>query len=188
MTPDWINQLKQRLHPLIERANEYKAKFDAWYDTLAERERQMVTFGGIGVAILLIYALIYAPLVNHAAGLRDKIKTDQKTLVWMQAADKQIKAIEVQGTARAKTVTPVEMLSILQKNINDNKFDTNLTQMKQASNDAIQLQFSKVSFDKLMAMLITIMKQNAVTISQMSVTADSTPGVVNADVMLSLVK
>jgi general secretion pathway protein M len=170
----------------MRRFNEYRAKFETWFDSLAEREKQIVTFGGIGVALLIIYALIYSPLVSHAAYLRDKIQTEQKTLIWIQAADKQIQAIEGQGKNKGKSVSPVLMLSILQKHITQAELDRNLTQMKQASNDSIQLQFQKVVFDKLITMLTAVMKENSVTISQMSVTAGSTPGIVNADIMIVL--
>lgn len=175
MNEEWKNKIKA-----------YQEKFDTWYNGLAEREKQIVTFGGIAVGILLIYAIIYAPLVNHAANLRTTIQTEQKTLVWMQSADKQIQAMEGQSKNKANSVTPVVMLSILQKDITQAKLDQNLSQMKQASNDSIQLQFQKVSFDKLIALLIKVMKENKVTLSQFSVTADATPGIVNADVMLGL--
>ena len=168
------------------RLKEYQTKLETWYDNLAEREKQMVTFGGIAVAILIIYALIYLPLVNHAATLRNTIQTEQKTLVWMQAADKQIQAIEGQTKNKANSVSPVTMLSILQKNITQAQLNQNLSQMKQASNDSIQLQFQKVSFDKLITLLIKVMKENKASLSQFSVTADATPGIVNADLMLVL--
>lgn len=175
MKEEWKIKLKQ-----------YQEKFDTWYSGLAEREKQIVNFGGVAVGLLIIYALIYAPLVNHAATLRNTIQTEQKTLVWMQAADKQIQAMEGQDKNKANIATPVVMLSVLQKDITAAQLDQNLAQMKQASNDSIQLQFQKVSFDKLMALLIKVMKENKVTLSQFSVTSDATPGVVNADVMLVL--
>lgn len=157
-----------------------------WWLNLSAREKQGVSIGGAFLAIFLIYALLWSPLVNHVADLRQRIEREKKLLVFMQTADKQIQQIEKTTHQQTKSVSLVALLSILQKAINQRGLQQSLTQLKQGPNDTIEMHFQKVDFDKLMKLMLGIVRQYKMTISQMSAVAASVPGLVNADVVLSL--
>ena len=165
---------------------EYGVKLKEWWSNLAPREKQAVTWGGALLGIFIIYQGIWSPYVDHIASMRNSIKSNQKTLVFMQEADKEIQKKESQSNTKAKTTSPVALLGFLQKQINQSQLNQQLTQLKQATNDSIELHFQKIEFDKLMNFLIKIVKEQSVSITQLSATAESSPGVVNADVMLKI--
>lgn len=169
-----------------EQFNEQWLKAKEWWSHLSTREKQASIAGASVVAIFIVYELMWSPLVDHVEVLRKQIVTEQKTLVWMQAADTDVRKMEGETTKKGKSVSPVAMLSLLQKQINHVELNKNLTQLKQASNDTIEMHFQKVEFDKLIGLLTTIVKEQPVSISQMSATADNTPGIVNADILLKM--
>lgn len=166
--------------------NEMRAKFKEWWQPLAMREKQAVAIGVSVVAIFIIYALIWSPLLNAAAAMRGRIQSEQKTLLWMQAADREIEKVEKQTQNKNNIIAPVALLSLLQQQIDAAGLGQTLTQLKQASNDSIEMHFQKVSFDKLIKLLTKTLKEHAVSITQMSVVADATPGAANVDVVLKL--
>lgn len=166
--------------------NEYWVKINDWWSALALREKQAVAVGGGALFIFLLYAIIWSPLSNGAASLRSRINTEQKTLAWMQAADKQLQKAEKETNTKSKAVSPVVLLSLLQKQISDAELDQQLTQMKQATNDSIEMHFQKVDFDKVMQLLINVVKSYNVSISQLSAVSLSSPGITNIDVVLRL--
>jgi general secretion pathway protein M len=166
--------------------NEQWLKANERWSALSVREKQASVIGASVLVIFIIYQLMWSPLVDHVADMRKQIVTDQQTLVWMQAADNDIRKVEGQAKTKGKSVSPVALLSLIQKQINRAELNKNLTQLKQASNDTIEMHFQKAAFDKLITLLTVIIKEEPVSISQMSVTAENTPGLVNADVMLTM--
>ena len=166
--------------------NEQWMKLKEWWSNLSLREKQAVGSGGSVLTVFIFYQLMWSPFLDHMALMRKKIQTDGKVLIWMEAADKQIQKVEGQAKPTTKTITPVILLGLLQKQINHAGLGQYLSNMKQGSNESVDIHFQKVEFDKLMTLLIAVIKEHHVFITQMSVTADITPGVVNADLTLSL--
>ncbi len=165
---------------------EYWLKLKEWYVQLEARERRAVNVGGTALALAIFYFGIWSPFLTRVDGLRDTIVNEQKTLAWMQDADQKIKQLASENSGDRQALTPVTLLALLQTQINQAGMKDALTQMKQAANDSIQLQFKNVSFDQLIKLLIAVIKANHVTISQFSATAETTPGKVSADIMLAM--
>lgn len=161
-------------------------KLKEWWTTLTTREQQAVAVGGSLVFIFLVYVAIWSPLMTQTDLLRKRIVSQQKALLWMQSADKEIQKMQGQSQDKTQAVTPVVLLSLMQKQINRNGLEQSLTQLKQTGNDSIEVHFQKVEFDKFIDMLTTMMKGQAVSIAQLSVTADSAPGVVNVDMVIKI--
>lgn len=161
-------------------------KVKAKWEQLAPREKQAVAIGGVFVALFIAYAGIWAPLLNHVDNLREQIATDQKKLVWMQSADHELSKLEKQVTTGRSGVTPVVLLSQLQQQIRAAELDKYMKVLKQVSNHAIQLEFQQVEFDKLIPLLARVTKQQHINISQLAVTADRTPGIVNATIVIKV--
>ena len=85
-----------------------------------------------------------------------------------------------------KAITPIILLGILQKQTSDENLEKAMTQLKQVSSDSVLIQFQKVEFDKLMPLLMKVVKEQAVSINQLSVIATKTQGLVNADITFKL--
>ena len=165
---------------------EYWIKLKEWHAQLEQRERRMVNIGGAALAFAIFYFGIWSPFLGPVDGLRTTISSEQKTLAWMKDAEQKIKQLSAENSGDQQALTPVAMLALLQERVDQAGMKDALKQMKQAANDSIQLQFKNVSFDQLIKLLIGVMKSSRVNITQFNVIAESTPGMVNADVMLSL--
>ncbi len=159
-------------------------KWKEKWSQLSLREKQAVVIGTALMVIFIIYQWIWTPYLYHVNAMRQKITTDQKTLVWMQGVDKTISKIEGQAKRKTKPVSPVELLSLLQKQVNQANLSQSLTQLKQATNESITLHFQKVEFDKLIHFLTIALKEQPIIILQMSAIAENAPGIVNADIVL----
>jgi general secretion pathway protein M len=153
MMKDRLNQLQQ------------------WWSQLAEREKRMVSIGGVIVSIFILYAGIWHPFLNHLQEMRHRIHANQQTLRWMQEADKSLQKLENQTEKKNQAIAPVVLLGLLQKQINDTGLASNLTSLKQSGTDAIEMQFQKVDFDKLMGFLLIIAKSYKVSFTQMNAIA-----------------
>ena len=155
-----------------------------WWNNLSLRDKQMLSLGVAAIICFLIYGLLWAPLDNKVNRMRNQISTDQKLLIWMQETNQHIQ--ESEKSLQKKGVTPsgVSILSIVQRQINKTPFVSSLSQLRQAENDAVQLTFNNVDFDKLIAWLTQLWQQQGLVITQISVIASTTPGLVSADLIL----
>lgn len=172
----------------LEKLTEYKVKFLEWWSTLAVREQRAVTAGSVVLSLFILYAGIWSPILGHLTTMRKQIQTEQKNLLWMQTAEKEMQKYAGNKPQDMKSMTPLALISLLQKQIKQAGLEPALTGLKQAENDSVEMHFQKIEFDKLMTMLTSIVKEYHVNISQMTATAEATPGVVNADVSISLKK
>lgn len=163
----------------LEKSKERWAQFSV-------REKQAVVVGGSLLAIFIVYQLMWSPALNHVENMRQRIATDQKTLLWMQSADKTMQQMG-NKSAKNKPVSIVVFLSQMQDGIKQAGLENTLTQLKQSANESIEMHFQKVEFDKLMSFLVVVMKEHPVSISRLSVVATDAPGVVTADIVMKQV-
>ncbi len=165
---------------------ELQLKIKDWWMHLALREKRIVAIGGVLLAIFILYAGVITPYFSHVNEMRERISTAQKTLRWMQAADKEMAKQTNQTKREEKANSPVALLSIMQKEIRQAHLDQFLTQLKQASHDSIEVHFEKVEFDKFMQLLLNVVAKQHVIVSQFSAMADGAPGIVNVELVLAV--
>ena len=161
-------------------------KLKAWWHPLSLREKQAVAIGGSLLFIFLVYQCMWKPYLNHMESMRQRIISEQKTLLWMQSADK-IMQMGNKSSAKSKSVSLVVFLSQMQGQIKLAGLEQYLTQLKQSANDSIEIHFQKVEFDKLITFLIDVMKKRPVSVTQMLVIAGDAPGYVSADIAMKQV-
>lgn len=181
-----VHVLAQRYRLNEVAMKESWVKLKEWWSSLAIRERQALMLLSGFLSIFLIYACVWSPLYNAANTKRNRITADQKILDWMVTADKEIQQLEHESHGTGKTVSPVVLLGVLQKQINHAELEQQLVQLKQINNDSVEMHFQKVAFDKVITLLSDLIKEENVTITQMSATAEKAPGLVDVDVTLRI--
>lgn len=173
-------------HYWLSRTQEYRRKAKEYWLQLAPREKKAVSIGSAALGIFILYATIWSPILNHNDELRQGIRTNAATLAWMQNADKEIQKAKTESQTQTTMTSPAMMLSFLQKEITVAGLSSSLMQLKQSSNETINLQFKKVEFDKLMKLLIDITQKQKITITQMSSVSGVSPGIVDVDIAVTL--
>jgi general secretion pathway protein M len=161
-------------------------KFKVWYAALEGRERRAVNIGGAALIFAIFYLGIWSPFLDRVNTLRQRITSEQKTLAWMQDADQKLSKLAGTGGGVQQRITPVAMLTVLQNQVQKFGMKEAVSELKQTTNDSIEMQFKNVSFDQMMKLLMAVMKDYRVTITQISATAEATPGQVSVAMTLAL--
>ncbi len=159
-------------------------KIKEWWSGLASREKHAISIGGVLTATFIVYQWMLAPFYLYVADMRERIQSQEKLLVWMQAADADLAKAQQTSQGQGTKTTPIDLLSAMQKKITTAGLAQSLTQLKQANNDSIEIQFQKVSFDKMISLIIDTLKEQKVTITQMTVSTVTNTGSVNVTVVL----
>lgn len=156
-----------------------------WWQTLAARERLLITIGVIVGIVLLLYAFILHPLNSSIADLRDDIQTQQSLLQWMQQADLHILQLRQAGYTATSVSTQHEAILVLAEHkLSDMKLNRYLQQVKQPQNNTIVLHFHHVPFDALLHWVQDLSRQYQINVQQFQATKADALGTVDASVTL----
>ncbi len=141
----------------------------SYWQGLSERDRSMLSVGGVVVLIYLFYLLIYSPLIS-AVEMKSKQWVERKeTLQWMQTQ------LKVPKTQPSKDVNLLPVLSTQLKQTSFTRFPY---QLQQTGAHTLQLSFENVPYIEFMSWLQKLGKEYTVTIVDLTVTRTKTPGLV----------
>lgn len=155
-----------------------------WWFNLNLREKQTVSIGGVSMIIAILYLLIWSPLQTSVTTFRDQIQHNKNLLDWMKTTDEKIQAAEKMGQKPLSKSTG-SSLSIVQNDLKKSPIANNITQLVQADNDSVKLNFQRVDFDLLMSWLTELWQQQGFIVTQMTAKAGDAPGMVSAEFILS---
>jgi type II secretory pathway component PulM len=157
-----------------------------WWQNLAIREKQTLIIGAIIVSIFILYAFIWSPLMDAVGNERAKLTREQKLLVFMREANRTIKHAQTRDNVEVKAVSPIILISVLQKRINQMALQPSVSQLKQGMNNTVQVNFHDGDYDKIIQLLNDLVSEYNVSIQQMTVIKAKSNGLVNADIILNL--
>lgn len=147
-----------------------------WYASLAERERQVVAWGGSAAAVLIVAGLIWK-LGSAVASAEERVEHRRQDLAWIESVTPQLQA---KPAAR-----PGESLTIaVDRMAREGGLGQALAGIEPASPGAIRARFTAASFDALAVLLARLQQERGVLPETASVTATGEPGLVDATLVL----
>lgn len=151
-----------------------------YWNSLNERERNLLSLMGIVVGLYLLYLLIISPIQNQLEEKRQRLISQQDTLLWMQ---------KLQASGKpAKNLLPLSknqlpgMISQQLKTANLSRFSY---QIEQTGTGDTQLQFEQVPFKTFFVWLKKIHETYQINIKQLHVDKKQRAGTVKLLIVLS---
>lgn len=153
----------------------------SWYAGLAARDQRILRFGAMAVvAILLIW--IFLPLQRALGAARQHVADQQADLEWMNRVAPTLAAAGP-GLAAA-TATAESLVVLIDSSARESGLGQALTGSQPAGNGAMRVTFENADFNLLSGWLSRLSAQHGVRVEAASVTATSSPGMVNASVQM----
>lgn len=158
----------------------------AWWDSLLERERRILSIGGVLVGIFLLYVVIWSPLSNAVSNAKTRAQSQQQLLRYLQNAEKLIAQYKALGIATHAEITRADLLSEAQETLSKQGLSSFLKQVQQPTSNQLSLTFDAVPFDHLMAWLENLTTTRGVKVLQLSATRLPEMGMVEVKVVLGV--
>ena len=155
-------------------------KFRAWLDTLAERERRMVVWGGIGGAIVLFIGLLVVPLYAAAGKAGDRVAQKEEDLAWMRSVAAEVRAAGPVGTAASGE----SMVVTVDQTARAAGLGSFLAGSQPSGTGGIRVQFSNAPFDLMVGWFAQLQQQQGLVVESATIDRSGAPGSVNASVIL----
>lgn len=159
---------------------------NAWWSSLASRERVILIAGMLVLAVLLVWLAIVEPLADGRASLSNEVAGLSADHEWMQQVAPEVRR---RASSQAGTGTGTagagngSVLTLVEVSANASGMRSAMTRV-QPEGQGARLWFDSVSFDALMSWLAELETRQNLNVSQLAVDAGAEPGLVSARVLV----
>lgn len=148
-------------------------------ENLTEQERRLLIIGVSGLALLLFYWVLWAPMSNNVSKLEKRIKKEQADLVWMKQAEQEVRALKSRsGGNRSAVFKGQSLLGLIDKTAKANRIPP-AKRIEPDGKNGVRVRLEKVSFDKLILWLGRLQRDYQVNVKSIVVDSEPDPGLVN---------
>lgn len=151
-----------------------------WYQALAERERRLVFWGGLGAAFLVLVFGILWPLHSAVASARQHVTQKSTDLAWMRAH-----ALEVRASAAKVAGANESLVVVIDRTAHELGLGDAIKGTTPAGANGTRVELANVPFDLMAGWLARLQEQYGVTVLSASVDRSGGPGLVNASLELT---
>lgn len=155
-----------------------------WWDSLGTRERLILIAGAAILVPLLLWALLWRPLVGGVERLQQDVEAQREELRWMQNAAVEINQLRGSGT-QAAGLGGRSLLAVVDQSARGAGLGNGLKRIEPESTDAVRVRLEGVSFDAVVKWLDELSRQFGVFASLVSIERESTPGQVSVRLTLN---
>jgi general secretion pathway protein M len=156
----------------------------SWWESLANRERLMITIAGVFVGILFVYGVIWSPLSSAVEDYQTQVNSQQHLLAYLQAASRKIQQLKAEGIEASTGSSQTDLLSLAEQTLSQQGLSIYLKQVQQPKQNQIQLTLENVPFDKLMQWTQQLSNTQGVHVVTLNATRLPIVGTANVDMTL----
>lgn len=145
-------------------------------DTNTGRQRQVLLWGAVAVALMLFWAFIWDPLSNSRIALRQQLVEQQSTALWLQQIQPQ-----VIGTSRESRGLPENksLLRLADETLRAAGMAAAIERIEPGPSGEVRVWLREASFDQLSGWLVQIANNYAVSATQLNASRADETGLVN---------
>ena len=151
-------------------------------ETLNERERRMVLFGGIAAVALLIFGVLL-PLESSVTKAQERVGKKQADLAWMQSVGSELASA---GPTIARPSSQDSLLVVVDRAARESGLGASLTSSEPQGPGLLRVRLEKAPFDIMVGWLARLADQNGISVDTANIDNAGAPGVVTASLVLRL--
>lgn len=155
-------------------------KLVAWYEALQTREQRMVTYGGIALALIILFGGILLPLQSAVSGATSRNDTKRQDLAWMRA-----NAAEIRASGNNIPADSGEPAVVVVDRVGRAAGLTDSLRGTQPNGNGVRVQLESAPFDTVVSWVATLDQRYGLTIESITVDRTVKPGLVNANITFS---
>ncbi|HEV7717054.1 MAG TPA: type II secretion system protein M [Steroidobacteraceae bacterium] len=150
-------------------------------DNLNDRERRMVTIGGVVAIVLLLVGVVF-PLDHSVTLAQNRIGQKQADLQWMQGVTSEL--VSAGPVSAQQPVTQESLLVVVDRAAREAGLGSSLTNSEPSGAGGLRVRLEKAPFDILIGWLARLSDQNGIRVESATVDNAGAPGIVNAGIVL----
>jgi len=141
-----------------------------WFAGLEPRERQLVSGGAVVLALLLLYTMIWEPVVSGYRNLQEDVAQQTETLAWMQQAAAQIKGLQRSGAGgAARGLGGRSLLAVVDQSARSGGLGDSIKRIEPDGSKGVKVWLEGVAFDPMILWLGKLTKTYQIETSLITV-------------------
>jgi len=152
----------------------------AWWSKLQARERRMLAIGGVLVALMLGYALLWYPLAHLRATLTTRVARQSDDLAWMRQHLAQAQGFKAQGARGRADRQGKSLLALADVSARGAGLAGALKRVEPTGGNSVRVSFEIADFDNLIDWLDSLGRDYGVQVTDFSADKVEGLGLVNA--------
>ncbi|MCH8542931.1 MAG: type II secretion system protein M [Alcanivorax sp.] len=148
----------------------------AWYKSLAEREQIAVAVLAAALGLMLIYLLMWAPVLNGREAAINNYLARERVLSWIQDNADVVRQARASSESRPETHRG-DWISVI--NASASEAGLSLRGFTPEGNDAARVQLEQQEFARVIAWLQALEQNMGIRASAVEISDSQTPGTVN---------
>jgi general secretion pathway protein M len=152
-----------------------------WFGGLAPRERRLVLAAGVVAGIALLYASVALPLQHMHARQSARVERKAADLAWMRQAAPRVAAITAAGGGAGQE----SLVVLVDRTGRESGLGNSIRDQSPSGGNGVRLRLEGAPFDAMVAWLGVLQQQYGVSVSDATIAASTTPGLINASITLT---
>jgi general secretion pathway protein M len=151
----------------------------AWFEALNAREQRTVLFGGVAVAIVLLFGALL-PFERRVNTAQQRVASKQADLAWLQSMAPQIAQLQ----AAAPIANHESLVVLVDRIARETGVARQLSGSQPSGDGSLSVHLEQVPFDALAGWAGALVQRYGVHIASASVEGGTAGGLVNATFVL----
>ncbi len=157
-----------------------KEKLLALWHQQSDRDKRLLSIGGVVVFFYLFYALCYSPLSSSVESYQQRLHEDKVTLAWMRS----VETLAQPKQKIAEKISSNQLLTVMSDALHQTGFKSYTYQLQQVGEHEIQLSYDAVPYNFFLAWLSGFSQQYQFSIKQFHVEKTGKVGVVKVTLII----
>lgn len=124
-----------------------------WFAGLEPRERLLVSGGAVVLVLLLLYTVIWEPVVSSYRNLQEDVAEQTQTLAWMQQAAAQIKVLQRSGAGSARGLGGRSLMAVVDQSARAGGLGDSIKRIEPDGSKGVKMWLEGVAFDPMILWL-----------------------------------
>lgn len=141
-----------------------------YWRSLSGREQLTLGLGGIVVAAIMFYVIVWEPWHKELNRLRAQVPQKIETLAWMKQQLKVAQVLQKQRPGGGGTNQSIPLLTVIEQTANKAAMRKSIRRMQPTENNAVQVWLDELYFDNWLKWIDLLQKRgidvNNVTVSR----------------------
>jgi type II secretory pathway component PulM len=153
-------------------------KLEAWFRSLAARERRMVVIGGAAALLVLLFGA-WLPVERRVARLELQVQTRQADLAWLQSIAPQLASLRERPSG-----TGNESLVVIADRVAHETGIARSLNAQAGGDGTLNVRLEQVAFDSLLNWAGELVQHHGIRVVSANIDSGAASGMVSATIVL----
>jgi general secretion pathway protein M len=154
-----------------------------WFLGLEPRERKLVAGGAAVLVLLLLYVLVWEPVVGSYAALRENVAAQKQTLAWMRQSAAQVQSLRRAASGSSQGLGGRSLLALVDQSARSDGLGSAIKRIEPDGAKGVKVWLEGVAFDPMVLWLGKLTRTYRIEASVITIEPQSA-GRVNARLTL----